>query len=89
MRQYEPRQIVAPYDEWLFGRRSWFQGGESMLQTSSLMVPRAMFDRLRFGEARHEEWELAIRAVKQLGFPMVTVRGKRRGGDIWRRMAIS
>jgi glycosyltransferase involved in cell wall biosynthesis len=63
-----------PIDEWLFGRRTWFGGGESMLQTSSLVVPRAMFDEIRFGTAQHEEWELAIRAVKQLGYRLVTVR---------------
>ncbi|UPJ41142.1 glycosyltransferase family 2 protein [Bradyrhizobium sp. 40] len=62
-----------PIDEWLFGRSSWFKSGESMLQTSSLMLPRAIFERLRFGESRHEEWELAIRAIKQHGFRLVTV----------------
>ena len=62
-----------PIDEWLFGRRSWFKTSESFLQTSSLMVPRSMFDNLQFGQVRHEEWELAIRAVKQFGFRLVTV----------------
>lgn len=62
-----------PIDEWLFGRRSWLKGGQSMLQTSSLMLPRALFDKLSFGSSRHEEWELAIRAVKQHGYKLVTV----------------
>jgi glycosyltransferase involved in cell wall biosynthesis len=62
-----------PIDEWLFGRRTWTKGGESMLQTSSLMMPRTLFQKLCFGQSRHEEWELAIRAVKQLGYKLVTV----------------
>ena len=64
---------AEPVDEWLFGRRSWFGGGQ-LLQTSSLMVPRTLFNQLRFGRSRHEEWELVIRAVKQMGFRLVTVR---------------
>lgn len=64
----------GPIDEWLFDRKSWLKGGEGMLQTSSLIVPRALFDLLGFGSARHEEWEFAIRAVKQHGYRLVTVR---------------
>ncbi|WP_419827831.1 glycosyltransferase family 2 protein [Sphingomonas sp.] len=67
---YDPTQ---PIDEWLFDRRSWFGGGDAMLQTSSLMMPRRLFDTLGFGTAQHEEWELAIRAVKQHGYRLVTV----------------
>ena len=63
-----------PIDEWLFDRLSWFGGGEAMLQTSSLMVPRALFDTLGFGASRHEEWELVIRAMKQHGYRLLTVR---------------
>jgi glycosyltransferase involved in cell wall biosynthesis len=63
-----------PIDEWLFARRSWFRGGESMLQTSSLMMPTRLFDQLGFGAVRHEEWELVIRAVKLHGYQLVTVR---------------
>jgi glycosyltransferase involved in cell wall biosynthesis len=62
----------VPIDEWLFDRPVWLKGGAGFLQTSSLMVPRAMFERLSFGDARHEEWELAIRAVKDLGYPLIT-----------------
>lgn len=69
-----PYEGHEPIDEWLFGRRTWLKGGEAMLQTSSLMVPKALFDRIGFGEARHEEWELAIRAVKQFGYRLITVR---------------
>lgn len=62
-----------PIDEWLFGRQSWLKGGESFLQTSSLMMPRALFDILGFGEVRHEEWELVMRAVKEHGHSLTTV----------------
>ncbi|MFT8246084.1 glycosyltransferase family 2 protein [Roseomonas sp. BN140053] len=74
IRPSSPYDGKVPIDEWLFDRLSWFKGGESMLQTSSLLVPRAMFEQLHFGQAHHEEWELAIRAVKQHGFRLVTVR---------------
>jgi hypothetical protein len=33
----------------------------------------SLFDRLQFGRVRHEEWEFTIRAVKQLGYRLVTV----------------
>jgi glycosyltransferase involved in cell wall biosynthesis len=63
-----------PIDEWLFDRHSWLRGGEAMLQTSGLMMPRAMFERLRFRDTKqHEEWELAIRAVKELGYDFIIV----------------
>ena len=69
-----PYQGRQPIDEWLFGRHSWLRGGEAMIQTSALIFPRAMFDILNFRDVRqHEEWELCIRAVKQLGYRFVTV----------------
>jgi hypothetical protein len=74
IRPSNPYQGQEPIDEWLFDRHSWFKGGERMLQTSSFMMPRTLFEHLKFGEAPHEEWELAIRAVKQHGFRLVTVR---------------
>lgn len=67
---YDNRQ---PLDEYLFDRRSWFKG-DGFIQTSSLMMPRRLFDRLRFSDRRqHEDWELLIRAVKQLGYRLLTV----------------
>lgn len=70
-----PYDGTGTIDEWLFGRHSWMRGGEAMIQTSSLMFPRAMFERLHFRDTRqHEEWELTIRAVKELGYAFVTVR---------------
>ncbi|MGK2912431.1 MAG: glycosyltransferase family 2 protein [Sphingobium sp.] len=62
-----------PLDEWMFDRRSWLKGGQSFLQTSSFMVPRTLFERLRFADSRlHEDWELMIRAVKEHGCTMLT-----------------
>jgi len=61
-----------PIDEWLFDRRTWTRGGQSFLQTSSLMLPRALMATLKFADARHEEWELAIRAVKDGGYALLT-----------------
>ena len=63
-----------PVDEWLFDRRTWTRGGESFLQTSSLMMPKALFAVARFTDTKqHEEWELVIRAVKEHGYRLVTV----------------
>ncbi len=68
---FEPGQQV---DEWLFDRRSWAKGGMSFLQTSSLMFPRVLFDTIGFEDTnQHEDWELVIRAVKTLGYALVTV----------------
>ncbi len=71
----DPFEGAQSIDEWLFDRRSWLKGGQSFLQTSSLMMPRLMFKELRFRDTKqHEEWELVIRAVKQLDYALVTVR---------------
>jgi GT2 family glycosyltransferase len=74
VRPARPYAEDEPVDEWLFARRTWFRGGDSMMQTSSLMMPALLFGKLGFGSARHEEWELVIRAVKQHGYRLVTVR---------------
>jgi glycosyltransferase involved in cell wall biosynthesis len=74
VRPSRPYAGDMPIDEWLFGRHSWTRGGESFVQTSSLMIPRALFADLRFAEtAQHEEWEFVIRAVKQHGLALATV----------------
>jgi glycosyltransferase involved in cell wall biosynthesis len=73
VRPSEPYEGDEPVDEWLFGRRHWLKGGPGFLQTSSLMMPRVLFDRLLFRDTRqHEEWELVIRACKELGYTLVT-----------------
>jgi glycosyltransferase involved in cell wall biosynthesis len=62
-----------PIDEWLFDRTTWTAGRGGFLQTSSLMMPRALFNVLHFTDTKqHEEWELVIRAVKQHGFVLLT-----------------
>lgn len=64
-----------PIDEWLFGRHSWTKGGQSFLQCSSLMMPRSLFSKVRFTTLKlHEDWEIVLRAVKDHGFRLVTVR---------------
>jgi len=63
-----------PLDEYLFDRREPFKGG-AFLQTSTLMVPRALFVDLGFaGFAHpHEDWDLGLRAVKEFGYRLITV----------------
>ena len=73
IRPNEPYDGSIPVDEWLFDRRTWMTGGESFLQTSSLMMPRELFKTVRFTDTRqHEEWELVIRAVKRHGYRLIT-----------------
>jgi len=63
-----------PFDEWLFDRLSWFESG-GFVQSSSLMVPRSLFKQLRFKDTQlHDDWEFVIRAVKQAGLELVTVK---------------
>lgn len=65
---------VMPFDEYLFDRRTWFKGGQSFWQISSQLMPREVFRTLRFSRDRqHEDWELGIRAVKVLGYRLLTV----------------
>jgi len=69
-----PYSAGEPVDEWLFDRHSWTGGGEAMLQSSGLMVPRTLFERLQFGDLReHEDWRFGIRAIKELGYGLVIV----------------
>jgi glycosyltransferase involved in cell wall biosynthesis len=63
-----------PIDEWLFDRTTWMKSGQTFFQPSSLMMPRALFDGLHFSTSRqHEDWELAIRALKEQGYTLLTV----------------
>jgi glycosyltransferase involved in cell wall biosynthesis len=73
IRPGDPYTPNRPLDEWLFGRETWFKGGQSFIQTSSIMMPRDMFNHLHFRDTKqHEEWELVIRANKVLGYEVVT-----------------
>jgi glycosyltransferase involved in cell wall biosynthesis len=63
----------APVDEYLFDRRSPF-GGLSLLQTSSFLLSRALFEKITFNaNSEHDDWEFVIRLSKQLGASIETV----------------
>jgi glycosyltransferase involved in cell wall biosynthesis len=70
-----PRQVYddsRPVDEWLFDRRSLF-GGQSFIQTSSFLLPTALFKQVQFPDhGQHEDWELVLLAVKQHGARLLT-----------------
>jgi glycosyltransferase involved in cell wall biosynthesis len=70
-----PRRIYdgeTSIDEWLFDRRQLF-GGHSFVQTSSLLLPKALFDETGFpAHGQHEDWEFVITAVKALGAAFIT-----------------
>jgi glycosyltransferase involved in cell wall biosynthesis len=63
----------TPLDEYLFDHRSLFRG-PGFVQTSSYLLPRRLFDRVRFNvESPHDDWELILRLSKQLGIRIETV----------------
>jgi glycosyltransferase involved in cell wall biosynthesis len=62
-----------PLDEYLFDRRSLFLGA-GFIQTSSYLLPRQLFDRVRFNvESPHDDWELILRLSKEMGIRIETV----------------
>jgi glycosyltransferase involved in cell wall biosynthesis len=74
VRPLVPYTPDRPIDEWLFDRTTWLKGGVTFIQTSSLMVPRALFDTLHFSTShQHEDWEFVIRAMKEHGHALLTV----------------
>jgi glycosyltransferase involved in cell wall biosynthesis len=63
----------GPIDEYLFDRRSLFRGS-GMIQTSSFLLPRWLFDKVRFNvESAHDDWEFVVRLSKQAGGRIETV----------------
>jgi Glycosyl transferase family 2 len=63
----------APIEEYLFDRRTLF-GGVSFMQTSSYLLPRALFAKVRFdGESPHDDWGFLLRLSKQPGVRIETV----------------
>ncbi|WP_076860627.1 glycosyltransferase family 2 protein [Bradyrhizobium mercantei] len=63
----------TPIDEYLFDRRSLF-GGTGFIQTSSYLLPRQLFDKVRFdNESRHDDWAFLLRLSKQVGARIETV----------------
>lgn len=63
----------TPIDEYLFDRRSLF-GGLSFVQTSSYLLPRSLFNKIRFNvESPHDDWEFLLRLSKLTGARIETV----------------
>src|SRR6516225_2796477 len=63
----------GPIDEYLFDRRSLFRGS-GMIQTSSFLLPRWLFDKVRFNvESAHDDWEFVLRLSKQAQARIETV----------------
>jgi glycosyltransferase involved in cell wall biosynthesis len=71
-----PRSIFnndIPFDEWLFDRRQLF-GGDSFIQTSSLMIRTNLFRQIGFpAHGQHEDWEFVIVLLKRLDTVLLTV----------------
>jgi glycosyltransferase involved in cell wall biosynthesis len=69
-----PRRIYdnsIPLADYLFDRRSFFKG-ETGLQTSCLLMPRKLFDGLKFTYA-HDDWDFVLRAVALANARIITV----------------
>ncbi len=63
----------VPLDEYLFDRRS-LSLGAGFIQTSSFLLPRQLFDKVRFNvDSPHDDWELVLRLSKELGIKIETV----------------
>jgi glycosyltransferase involved in cell wall biosynthesis len=63
----------GPIDEYLFDRRS-LSTRPGFIQTSSFLLPRALFDKVRFNvESAHDDWEFVLRLSKQAGARIETV----------------
>jgi glycosyltransferase involved in cell wall biosynthesis len=63
----------TPLDEYLFDRRSLFKGS-GFIQTSSYLLPRRLFDEVRFNvESPHDDWEFLLRLSKQVEARIETV----------------
>ncbi len=63
----------TPIAEYLFDRPSLFAGW-SFIQTSSYLLPRWLFDKVRFDiESPHDDWGFLLRLSKQAGARIETV----------------
>jgi len=63
----------GPIDEYLFDRRSLL-GGCNFIQTSSYLLPRALFDKVRFDpDSAHDDWGFLLQLSKQAGARIETV----------------
>jgi glycosyltransferase involved in cell wall biosynthesis len=64
-----PRALpTEPLSEYLLARNSWSQG-EGLLQTSTLLAPRKLLQRIRFedGLRRHQDWDWLLRVTREQG----------------------
>jgi glycosyltransferase involved in cell wall biosynthesis len=62
-----------PIDEYLFNRRSLLTRA-GFIQTSSFLLPRSLFDKVRFNVASaHDDWEFLLTLSKQRGARIETV----------------
>jgi hypothetical protein len=63
----------CPLDEYLFDRRSLLRGS-GFMQTSSYLLPRQLFEKVRFDvESPHDDWEFLLRLSKQVAARIETV----------------
>jgi len=68
-----PYDNVTSLGDYLFDRRTLFMG-DSYLQTSSILMPRSLFDRFKFPpQSIHEDWDLWLRATKLGKARVITV----------------
>ncbi len=67
----EPYRGDRPMGEYLFCRRGW-RYGSALLQTSTLLAPRALLLRVPFDEGlrKHQDWDLLLRLAAD---PLVSV----------------
>jgi len=64
---------VLPIDEYLFDRQALF-AGESFIQTSSYVLPRAAYQGCPFrSDTPHDDWDFLLRLCKQRGMRVETV----------------
>src|SRR5579875_772269 len=62
-----------PLDEYLFDRGAPF-GGAGFVQTSSYLMPKPLFNKVRFNaESPHDDWHFILCLSKQLGARIETV----------------
>jgi glycosyltransferase involved in cell wall biosynthesis len=63
----------GPVDEYLFNRGSLLRAS-SFIQTSSFLLPRSLFNKVRFNvESPHDDFEFILRLSKQAGARIETV----------------
>jgi glycosyltransferase involved in cell wall biosynthesis len=71
-----PKRIYdnsQPVDEYLFDRQSMF-GGFGFMQTSSYLLPRSLFDKVRFDvTCPHDDWGFLLRLAHDTGARIETV----------------